>query len=107
MWAEEKLKELKLLFPNRDLRIIGLSDLNDLLDRRQIVDVRKQKLIVRSGKFVKKNWISAVATVLLAILFGYLFVMDFDDNPETYCFSDGNKLFVKNKNGKISLWTKL
>lgn len=99
IWAEEKLKELKLKYPNRDLKIIGLRDLNDLLDRRQIVDVRKQKLIVRSGKFVKKNWISAVATVILAILFAYLFVMDWDDNPDSY-FSDGNKIYVINKNGK-------
>jgi hypothetical protein len=103
IWAEEKLKELKQLHPDRDLRIIGLADLNDLLDRRQIVDVRKQKLVVRSGKFVKKNWISAVATVLLAILFGYLFVMDFDDNPDTY-YSDGNNIYVINKRGRI-IWS--
>ncbi len=102
-WAEEKLKELKTLYPNRDLKIIGLTDLNDLLDRRQIVDIRKQKLVVRTGKFVKKNWISAIATVLLAILFAYLFVMDFDDNPASL-YSDGLKLFVKNKSGKV-LWT--
>lgn len=104
MWAEEKLKELKLLFPERDLRIIGLTDLNDLLDRRQIVDIKKQKLVVRGGKFVKKNWISASATVLLALILGYLLAIDFDDNP-SLLQSDGSNLFVKNKNGKV-LWTK-
>ncbi|HCY74616.1 MAG TPA: hypothetical protein DHV28_01725 [Ignavibacteriales bacterium] len=103
MWAEEKLKEMKLLFPERDLRIIGLADLYDLLDRRQIVDVRKQKLVVRTGKFVKKNWVSAAATVLLAILFAYLFVMDFDDNPDSY-YADGNNIYVLNKNGK-KIWS--
>ena len=105
IWAEEKLEELKNNYPNRDLRIIGLTDLNDLLDRRQIVDIRKQKLIVRSGKFIKKNWVSAVVSVLLAILFTSLFVMDFDDNPAILTI-EGTTLFVKNKNGKI-LWTKL
>lgn len=104
IWAEEKLKELKLLFPKRDLTIIGLTGLNDLLDRRQIVDIKKQKLVIRSGKFVKKNWISAVATVLLAIFFAYLFVMDFDDNPASLT-TDGNLLFVRNKSSRI-LWTK-
>lgn len=103
MWAEEKLKELKTKYPNRDLKIIGLSDLEDLLSRRNVVDIRKQKLIVRSGKFVKKNWISAVATVLLAILFGYLIVMDWDENPDTF-YSDGNNIYVLNKKGR-NLWS--
>ena len=103
MWAEEKLKELKKHFPKRNLRIIGLTDLDDLLDRRQIVDIRKQKFVVRSGKFVKKNWLSSVATVLLSILFAYLFVMDWDDNPASLT-TDGNLLFVRNKNGNV-LWT--
>jgi len=103
MWAEAKLKELQTEYPNRDLKIIGLTDLNDLLDRRKIVDIRKQKLIVRSGKFVKKNWISAVATVLLAILFAYLFVMDFDYIPAMF-EQKGNLLNIQNKNGKV-LWS--
>ena len=46
---------------------------------------------------------SAVVTVLLAILFGYLFVVDFDDNP-AFVTSDGELLCIKNKNGKL-LWT--
>lgn len=104
MWAEEKLKELKTKYPNRKLRIIGLTDLNDLLDRRQIVDIRKQKLIVRGGKFVKKNWVSAAATILLAMVLAYLYVLDFDDNPAVLT-TDGYSLFVKNKSDKI-LWAK-
>lgn len=104
MWAEEKLKELKEHFPQRNLRIIGLTNLDDLLDRRQIVDIRKQKLVVRTGKFVKKNWVSAVATVLLAILFAYLFVLDWDDNPASLT-TDGNLLYVRNESGNV-LWTK-
>lgn len=105
IWAEEKLNELLKKHPKRNLKIIGLDDLNDLLDRRQIVDIRKQKLVVRSGKFIKNNWISAIATVLLAILFAFLFVMDFDDNPASIS-SDGVKLFIKNKSGKV-LWTRI
>lgn len=102
IWAEEKLKELQIEYPKRNLKIIGLTDLNDLLDRRQIVDIRKQKFIVRSGKFVKKNWISAVATVLLAMIFAYLYVMDFDDNPAMFEHI-GRVLYIKNQNGKV-LW---
>jgi hypothetical protein len=104
MWAEEKLKELNEHFPKRNLKIIGLTDLDDLLDRRQIVDIRKQKLVVRTAKLLKKNWFSAVATVLLAVLFAYLFVMDWDNNPASLT-TDGNLLYVRNKKGNV-LWTK-
>jgi len=95
---------LKKTYPDRKLKLIPVEDINDVINRRDVVDIKKQKLIVRSGKFVKKNWLSTVATVLLAILFAFLFVMDFDDNPASL-YTDGNTLYIKNKSGKI-LWTK-
>lgn len=99
-YAYFALIQLKKSYPNRKLKLIPIEDINDVINRRDVVDIKKQKLVVRSGKFVKKNWISAVATVLLAILFANFFVMDFDDNP--YLFSsDGQFLFFKNKNGKV------
>jgi hypothetical protein len=102
--AKTQLTEFKKNYPNRNLKLIPAEDIADVINRRDVVDIRKQKLIVRTGKIVKKNWVSAVVTVLLAILFAFLFVMDFDDNP-TSLTTDGNALFVKNKNGKV-LWTK-
>ena len=101
--ANEKLNALKKEFPQRDLKIIGVEDISDLLDRRTIVEIKKQPLIVRSGKFVKKNWVGAAIAVLLTIVLSFLFVLDFDDNPAILT-SDGTTLFVKNKNGKI-LWS--
>ena len=101
--AREQLLELQKEYPQRNLKLIPVEDISDVLNRRDVVDIRKQKLIVRTGKFVKKNWVSAVVTVLLAILFGYLFVVDWDDNPASLT-TDGYTAFIKNKNGKI-LWT--
>lgn len=102
-YANFTLAQLKKKFPNRKLKLILAEDINDVLNRRDIVDIKKQNIVVRSGKFVKKNWVSAIAVVLLAILFAFLFVMDFDENPASL-YSDGAKLFVKNKSGKV-LWT--
>lgn len=104
-YAYFSLTQLKQKYPKRKLKLIPVEDINDVLNRRDIVDIKKQKFVVRSGKFIKKNWISAVATVLLAILFAYLFVMDFDDNP-AILKAEGGVLYVKNKNGKV-LWAKL
>lgn len=52
IWAEEKLKELQIEYPKRNLKIIGLTDLNDLLDRRQrlISENRNLLLEVKSSK---------------------------------------------------------
>jgi len=103
-YADEQLKILKEEFPNRELQIIGISSLNDLLDRRSLINIKKQKLIIRSGKFVKKNWVSAAVAFLLTIIFSYLFVLDFDDNPFSFTV-DTQHFYVKNRKGKV-LWVK-
>jgi hypothetical protein len=103
-YAYFALTQLKKNYPNRKLKLIPVEDINDVINRRDVVDIKKQKLVVRTGKFVKKNWISAVTTILLAIVFAYLFVMDFDDNPAAYSV-DGKFVYIKNTNGKI-LWKK-
>ena len=103
-YAHNQLLELKNEYPNRNLKLIPVEDIGDVLNRRDVVDIRKQKLVVRTGKFVKKNWVSAVVTVLLAGIFAFLFILDFDDNPATFSV-DGQIVFIKNKNGKV-LWTK-
>lgn len=104
-FALHNLDELFKLYPKRKLKIVGVGNLDEILLRRDLVEIKKQKLIVRTGKFVKKNWVSAVVTVLLAVLFGYLFVLDWDDNPASLT-ADGSTLFVINKNGKV-LWKKM
>jgi len=103
-YAYFALTQLQQDYPKRKLKLIPAEDLNDVVNRRDLIDIQKQKLVVRSGKFVKKNWISAVVTVLLAMLFSYLFVMDFDDNPVSF-YADGQSIYFKNKSGKI-LWKK-
>ncbi|OQY12528.1 MAG: hypothetical protein B6I31_03045, partial [Desulfobacteraceae bacterium 4572_19] len=47
--AKSKLAELNSLYPKRKLEIIAVSSLNDLLDRRRLVDVKKQNLVKWSG----------------------------------------------------------
>ena len=103
-FAFSELRRLKESYPGRKLRLIPAEDMNDILDRRNLVEIKKQRPVVRTVKFVKRNWVSAAATVLLAIVFGYLFVIDLDDNPDSLD-ADAFKLYVKNKNGKL-LWTK-
>ena len=103
MWAEEKLKHLKEKYPNRNLKIVGLTDLTDLLDRRNVVDIHKQKVIVRTTKFAAKKWKSVLLAAVLTMILTYMFALDFDKNPYSV-YADGNNIYVINKKGNL-LWS--
>ena len=103
-FALYKLYELRKAFPARELAIVGVKDISEILLRRDLVDIKKQKLVVRTGKFVIKNWAGAVFAVLLTMLLTDIFALDFDDNPAVI-ENKGTSLLIKNKNGKI-LWTR-
>lgn len=98
------LTQLKKKFPERNLKLIPVEDINDVLNRRDLVEIKKINPIVRTGKFFRRNWISASATIILAVLFAYLFVLDLDDNPFSI-EADGIRVLVKNQRGKL-LWQK-
>lgn len=102
-YAENFLKGLKEKYPNRNLKLEVFENIESILNRRDLIEIKKQKLIIRSAKFVKKNWKSAVAAILLAVLFSFLYLIDLDDNPYSY-YSDGAYTHIRNKNSK-TLWS--
>ena len=102
--AIEQLNELKQEYPKRDLKITGIEDLNDLLNRRNLVEIKKINPAVRSAKFARKNWV-ALSTIFILIAIISLFILrDIDTNPVSFRV-DGAYLYVLNKNGKV-LWQK-
>lgn len=101
-YAYFALEQLKKDYPQRKLKLIPAEDIEDVLNRRDLVEVKKQKAIVRTGKFVRKNWISAAGGFFLTMILSFVFVLDFDNNPAILAH-DGDKLFIKNINGK-KLW---
>ena len=102
IWAEQKLKELKKEYPARDLILVGLRDLDDLLSRRNIVDIHKKNVIERALGYLIGKWKSILLAALLTVIFSFFFIMDFDDNPAMFS-QNGKLLSIKNKNGKV-LW---
>jgi hypothetical protein len=102
--AIEKLEQLSRAYPERKLELVGVEDLNEILLRRDLVEIKKQNVLVRSGKFVSKNWTGAAVAIILTAILTFLFAVDLDDNPVALTI-DRQLLNVKNKNGKI-LWTK-
>ncbi|MFZ1517292.1 MAG: hypothetical protein WAU11_00865 [Ignavibacteriaceae bacterium] len=102
-YAQFALTQLKLVYPNRNLKLIPAEDISDVINRRDVVDIKKQSMIVRTGKFIKKNSLSVIITICLIMIIAYMVAIDFDKNPNTL-HTDGNALFIKNKNGRI-IWT--
>lgn len=97
--AREKLDELKQKYPERKLKITAIEDLDDLLNRRNIVEIKKINPIVRTAKFAKRNVFTVLLIFLLTGLFTALLTVDLDDNP-SFVTLDGQKAYIKNKNGK-------
>ena len=103
LWAEEKIAELKILYPAKELKIIGLTDLDDLLSRRNIIDIHKKNWLQRIAGYLITKWKSIILALIITFILSFIFVLDFDDNPAM--FLQENKLLqIKNKNGKV-LWT--
>ena len=102
--AEEAHQLLKQKHPGRKLKLVSVSSFDDVLNRRDLVEIRKRNIAKRAGRFLKTNWAAAASVVISLLVILMLFVIDFDDNPSELT-SDGTLLFVKNGNGKI-LWTK-
>jgi hypothetical protein len=102
--ATEKLNELKQNYPNRELKITGVEDLNDLLNRRNLVEIKKINPAVRSAKFARKNWVVLSTILILTAIISFFILRDIDTNPISFT-ADGNKLYIKNRSGKV-LWEK-
>jgi len=103
-FAKAKNDELKSLYPGRRLKILGVSDISDVINRRDIVNIKKQNLFVKSSKDVIRNWKVSLLIAFLLSAFSYFLIGDLDDNPASVTF-DGSKIYIKNAKGRV-LWDK-
>ncbi len=104
VYALKKLEQLKQLNPKRDLIIVGITDLQDLLNRRNLIYIKKRNPVVRLAKYAKKNWVAGFSILVLFIISGYFYTFNYDDNP-AILVNQGETLFVENQSGKV-LFTK-
>ena len=101
--AKNELNKLYKNYPERELKIIGIEEIDDLINRRDLVEIKKQNFLMRSGRFIKKQKF-AVAVLILTLL-GILYLnIDFDNNPYSVSVK-GLEFYVHNKAGRV-LWQK-
>jgi len=102
--AERKLTDLKKLYPNRYLRLIGITDFDDLINRRNLINIQKQNPVYRMAKLALNNRITTALITVILLFIVYSFLIVSDDNP-AILVPESSIIYVKNKYGDI-LWTK-
>lgn len=100
--ALDKLSELQKEFPKRELTLIPVKNIEDIITRRNIINIKKQNIVFRSVKTAAQHYYFSIIIFLLIVVIGYNFYDDYDDNPATI-EGDTTTLYVKNKSGK-TLW---
>lgn len=101
--AENKLELLKKIYPDRNLELVPVKDLKDLLDRRNIVSIKKQTNFTRAYNGIKRNKLAAALSLTILLMLGFFWTREFDNNPFAYEETE-NQLILVNKNNK-PLWS--
>ncbi len=98
IYAQQQLTELKKEYPKRNLKIVGVETLDDILDNRKLVNIKKQNMILWG---IKKTYNPKFAFSLLVIVLIALSIFlykKFDDNPDQIIFKN-NIAYISNKMG--------
>ncbi len=91
-------------YPDRNLDIIPVKNISDVINRRDLLIVKNQNLIKWGTKKIIKNKIALSLFILLvSIIFSFFYFYQ-DSNPHHIDYSQ-NSYLVKNQYGKI-LWEK-
>ncbi len=101
--ALNTLLKLNEKYPERKLKVRGVEDFDDLISRRNLVDIKKINPVIRGGKFALKHSLSIILTFVLAGVILLSGLLDFDDNPSVIAY-ENQHIKVYNKNKKL-LWT--
>jgi hypothetical protein len=102
--AEEKLSEINKKYPKRNLKLTIVKDLIDIINRRNIIEIKKQNPVIRTLKNLKKHYGVSILTLILVLVISYFYFINIDNNP-AFLENEGNIVLVKNKSGKV-LWSK-
>ena len=100
--ARQRKKRLMEKYPNRKLKLVGIENINELLNRRDLVEIEKQSHFVRTARSIKKNWVVSFLLLLLILTITFVYIREYDDNPYTY-ESTPNVIIIKNRDDR-ALW---
>lgn len=97
------LTKLLEKYPKKKLDIVPVADIKDIINRRDLVDIKKQSSVIRTARSIKRNWLTTLLFLILSMFLIFIYVKDYDDNPEKIeTTNDGYS--ITNKSNRI-LWS--
>lgn len=100
--ANECYKKLKDKYPKRDLEIIGVKNISDIINLRNLIELKKINLFSWGTRKVLRNKTAVLLLIFSVLLLFIIYFWRMDDNPVRTEFKD-NHINVLNKYGEV-LW---
>ncbi|MBU2507949.1 MAG: hypothetical protein KJ799_14670 [Bacteroidetes bacterium] len=98
IYAQQVLMELKKDFPKRELKIVGVETLDDIIDDRKLVNIQKQNILVWGAKKAYNPKFAFSILLIFLIALSIFLYKKFDDNPDKIIFKN-DIAFISNKMG--------
>lgn len=93
---------LKEKYPNRNLEIVGVRNISDIINRRNLIEIKKINVFSWGTRKVLNNKIAVLSLIFSVFLLLTIYFWKMDDNPVKTEFKD-NHINVLNKYGEV-LW---
>lgn len=97
------ITKLRKKWPLRKLEIIGVNNISEIFNRRDIVNISRRPIRDRIKEGVKKYRYVSLMLIPVLVVLGFLSAREFDDNPVTFELEKTN-LKILNKYGVV-LWS--
>ena len=98
--AENRLNFLKSKYPSRNLQLLGVSKLQEILNRRDLIAINKINSLKRGAHFVLKQKTASLLFLLIILGMTLIYYYQYDDNPASFQY-DGNNLAIINQSGRV------
>ncbi len=99
LYARNTLNGLQKEFPDRNLKLVGIQSVDDLFELRNVVDIKKESTLLRTGKFIRRQALALFLLIPLTAIIIFSGIFDFDNNPDHFEYR-GKVGFIMNKSGK-------
>ncbi len=97
------VSKLQKRLPQRNLEVMGVNNISEIINRRDILRISRKPLKERVKEGIQKYRYASLILIPFLVLLGFLYAREFDNNPVSFEL-DKTDLKIKNKYGAV-LWS--